>query len=126
MKSPIYKKYGGKEPYMEFPQGIKVIFYDPGMKVKSTMTAGYAVIRELTHRMEARNNVEVMSVAKQEKLNTEHLIWDERLMKIFSNQFVKITTGDKVLYGQGFESDQTFDHWEIKRPTGTFYMKQGQ
>ena len=126
LKSPLYNTYAGKDPYTEFPHGVEVIFYNPGKKVKSTMRANYAIIHDKTKIMEARYNVVVVGVEKNEKLNTEHLIWEQRTKRIYSKEFVKITTQDKVLFGQGFESDQSFENWNILRPTGSIFVKQDQ
>ena len=123
LKSPLYNTYEGKNPYTEFPKGVEVIFYNPGKKVKSTMKANYAIIYQKTKIMEARYNVVVVGVEKNESLNTEHLVWDERSRKIYSDDFVKVTTHDKVLFGQGFESDQSFDNWFIRKPTGFISVK---
>jgi LPS export ABC transporter protein LptC len=126
LKGPVYKRYTGKENTMVFPEGIEVIFYDPGMVVKSTLTAKYAIIYENKKLMEARNDVVVKSVEKSESLQTEKLSWDERSKRIFSNEFVRITTKDKVLFGQGFESDQQFNNWTIQRPTGSIAVNNDQ
>ena len=60
---------------------------------------------------------------KNEILNTEHLIWDQSKKTIFSNVAVKITTNDEVIYGDGFESDETFNKYEILNPRGTINVK---
>lgn len=126
MVSPEFDRYEGSDPYIDFPKGVKVIFYDKNLQEKSVLTCLHATIHERTKIMEARNKVEIVSRVKQEKLNTERLIWDERKEKIYSDEFVKVTTRDKILYGQGFESDQSFDNWVIKKPTGSFSVKDDQ
>jgi LPS export ABC transporter protein LptC len=118
MTSPEYLRYSGQEALLEFPKGINVVFYKD-LRPSSTLTAKYALINERTNLMEARNDVEVANTEKGERLNTEHLVWDEKKHKIYSNEFVKITTRDKVLFGQGFESDQNFDNWVIKKLSGS-------
>ncbi|MCX6270984.1 MAG: LPS export ABC transporter periplasmic protein LptC, partial [Bacteroidetes bacterium] len=120
MISPRLDRYAGSEPYTDFPKGVKVVFYDKGLKEKSLLTCNSARIFERTKIMEGRGKVEIVNRQKLEKLNTEHLVWDERKRKIYSNEFVKITTRDRILYGQGFESDQSFDNWSITKPTGSF------
>jgi LPS export ABC transporter protein LptC len=126
MTSPAYIRYSGKESFLEFPKGIHVIFYGKDLKETSTLKAKYAIINENTSRMEARNNVEVSNIEKGESLNTEHLVWDERKQRIYSDEFVKITTKDKVLFGQGFESDQNFDNWVIKKLSGSISINPDQ
>jgi hypothetical protein len=48
-----------------------------------------------------------------EQLTTEHLIWDERRQMLNSDEFVKITTKDEIIYGNGFEANQDFSQYRI-------------
>ena len=71
--------------------------------------------------MEAKNNVVVVNQIG-EKLNTEHLIWDEKKRRIYSNDFVKITKKDEIVIGEGMEADESFDKWVIRKPKATFFI----
>ena len=108
--------------YIEFPKGMKILFYDDSMKVSSQVKADYGIRYEQEKKMEAKRNVEVVNV-KGEKLNTEHLIWDEAKDSIYTKAFVKITTGDEVMYGDGLESNQDFTKYRIKNIKGMFNLK---
>lgn len=121
VKAPFYKRYGGKDPYIEMPQGISVVFYDSLMRVKTKLTSKYAIRYDKKDVMEAKNDVVVIN-EKGEKLNTEHLIWDESKRKIYTNEFVRITSADKVFYGDGMDADDSFIKWVIKKPRGSFYI----
>lgn len=68
--------------------------------------------------MEARKNVSVIN-QKGERLNTEHLVWDERSEKLTSDEFVKITTKDEIIFGNGFEANQDFTKYKIFNIKGT-------
>ncbi len=122
LTSPLMNKYSGKKPFIEFPDGFKVQFYDSLLNVKSFITANYGISYEKKKRMEAYKNVVVINNEKNEKLNTEHLIWDQSKKIIFSNVAIKITTKDEVIFGDGLESDETFDKYEIINPTGVFHV----
>jgi len=118
LSAPTMHSFDGEDPYMEFPDGFKVIFYDEEMIVKSQITADYGINYRERKFMEARGDVVVNNYDTNEQLNTEELIWDQRKEIIYSNKFVKITTGDGVLYGDGLESDQTFSNRRIINPHG--------
>jgi LPS export ABC transporter protein LptC len=120
LESPLMRNYEQPKAYMEFPEGFKVIFYDAGLNPKSEITAKYGIRFEKTRIMEAKNNVVVKNLEKNEQLNTEHLIWDENKRIIYSEVFVKITREDEVLYGDGLQSDQDFENYTINNPTGEF------
>ncbi|MDP4266323.1 MAG: LPS export ABC transporter periplasmic protein LptC [Bacteroidota bacterium] len=119
LTSPLVRKHMGENPYLEFPKGIKVWFYDPNLNVTSSISANWALSHDKERYVEAKNDVVVIN-AKGEKLNTEHLFWDEKKEKITSDVFVKITTAREILIGDGLESDQTFTKYVIKKPKGSF------
>ena len=112
-------RYEGEEPYLELPKGLQVQFYDTLGNKTSSMSAKYAISYDDPEIFEAHNDVVVINEAG-ERLNTEQLIWDQKEEIIYSDKFVKITTEDEVLYGEGFESDERFDRWKITNPRGTF------
>jgi LPS export ABC transporter protein LptC len=119
--APVMDRYLTDNPYVEFPKGIKSWFYDKDGKTISTLVANYAINKEKEKVMEATGNVIVVN-EKGEKLNTEKLIWDQNTQKIYSTEFVKITTIDKIIFGKGFESNQTFTLYKIFNITGTILV----
>lgn len=71
--------------------------------------------------MEARNDV-IVKNKKGETLNTEKLVWNEATGKFTSDVFVKITTASEVIMGQGFEANQDFTRYSIKKPKGSIIV----
>ena len=55
---------------------------------------------------------------KGEQLNTEELYWDEKKETIYSEVFVKITTDEEIIMGEGFEADQNFTNYTLSKVTG--------
>lgn len=124
LTSPYMEHHEDEEPHTLFPEGIFVVFYDSMMNVRSDLRANHAISYDKTSVMEARGDVEVNNYRRQEKINTEHMVWDQKSHKISSDVFVKITTPDKVLYGdEGFEADEWLNSWVIKKPRGTFEVE---
>ncbi len=116
--APVMNHYSTENPYLEMPKGLKAIFYDGALNVKSRMSADYGIRYEREQKMEARKNVVVVN-EKGEQLNTEHLVWDQRREKLLSDEFVKITRKDEIIYGTGFESNQDFSRYKIFNIKGT-------
>jgi LPS export ABC transporter protein LptC len=108
---------GGERLYIEMPKGVQMFFYDDSMKVNSQMKADYGLRYEKEGIMEAKRNVEVINV-NGDKLNTEHLIWNEKKDSIYTKAFVRITTKDEVIYGDGLESNQDFTKYRITNIKG--------
>jgi LPS export ABC transporter protein LptC len=121
--APLRETFLGQKPYIVFNKGIRVEFYDENQKVESVLTAKYAISYTKEDKMEARNDVEI-SGNNGEKLNTNHLIWDQKANKIYSNVFSKITSTERVIYGDGFESNQDFTTYKILKPKGIINLKQ--
>ena len=124
--SPLLIRYEGTDPYLEFPEGFIVYFYDTNLNVKSTISADYGISHEKDKIMEARYNVVVVNVEKNEKLNTEELFWDQAKEIIYSNKFVKVTRDDEVITGDGLKADQTFQKIDIDHPKGLIEIDESE
>ncbi|MBI3232599.1 MAG: LPS export ABC transporter periplasmic protein LptC [Bacteroidetes bacterium] len=111
-----------KEPLTILPRGVFVTFFDNEEKVSATLKANYGIRFDLSKRMEAKYAVEVVN-KNGEKLETEKLTWDERTKRIYTDAFVKITTGKEIIMGKGMESNQDFTKYEIKKVTGQIQLK---
>ena len=58
MQTPLLIKHDNeKDPYIEFPKGVKIVEYDVKMNVISSITAQYAKNFTGEDRWEAKNNV---------------------------------------------------------------------
>lgn len=120
--APELKRFSKvEEPYIEFPAGIKVVFYDKNQEPESRLTAKYAIYSETNKLWEARDSVIAINNLG-DTLNTELLFWDEKQELIYTNKFVKITTENEVIWGEGLEANQEFTDWKIKNVKGTIYI----
>jgi len=118
LTGPVMLAYEGDDPYMVFPEGFRVDFYDSVMNITSTITGNYGIHYRKREIMEARQNVVVTNFETGERLDTEELIWDQKKELIYSNKFVKISSEDGVIYGDGLEAEQDFSKRKIINPSG--------
>jgi LPS export ABC transporter protein LptC len=123
LTGPELNRFNSEKPYVEFPKGVNALFYDDSLKINSTLKADYGIRWEKEEKMEVKHNVEVVNI-KNEKLNTEDLIWEEGKDKIYTDAFVKITTHDEVMYGDGLESNRDFTKYKIKNIKGTISLQE--
>lgn len=120
--APELKRFSNvEEPYIEFPARIKVVFFDKNQEPESRLTAKYAIYSETNKLWEARDSVIAINNLG-DTLNTELLFWDEKKELIYTNKFVKITTENEVIWGEGLEANQEFTDWKIKNVKGTIYI----
>jgi len=126
LTAPQLDRYMNKKSQMVFPKGLDVVFYDDNQKQKNKLTANYGVGYDngtQLERMEVKNKVVVIN-EKGDKLETEHLTWDAKSQKIFTDKFVKITTKEEVIWGDGLEANQDFSEYEIKNVKGQLSIKE--
>lgn len=102
---------------VKMPKGIVANFYNDSGKIESYLTAENGISYQSKKITEVTRNVQVMNT-KGERLNTEKLIWDQKRQKIYTDKFVRITTKDEVLTGEGMEAKQDFSNWHILQPRG--------
>lgn len=113
-----------RDAYTELPAGLRMIFFDSIMQPKSELTANYGISWDGRRVMEARGNVIVRNFEKRQQLNTESLIYDLNTKKVRTEEFVKITTPDRIITGRGMESDELFGNWVIRNVSGTIYVQE--
>lgn len=123
LRAPLAESYPTlEEPQREFRKGIDVMFFDDYGIQDSRLTAEYALQMINKDIWEARGNVVVLN-KKGEQLNTEKLFWDSKKEIIYTDEFVKITTPEEVIMGEGFKADQNFSEYEIYKVTGTINIE---
>jgi LPS export ABC transporter protein LptC len=121
----VMNRYDTGKAVTVLPLGLHVEFYDDSLNIISTLDAKYAILYDSEQLMEARDSVVVVNV-KGEKLETEKLIWNEKTGLIHSDEFVTITTADKVIYGDGFEANQDFTSYKIFKIKGTITIQKDE
>jgi len=122
MTSPQLDRYQGEQSYSKYPKGLSVTFYDNNKKESMKLTANYAVDYEERRIMEVKNNVIIIDFKKGDTIYTESLSWDKNRKTIFSNVLVKRVNKSGVLYGDGFDADENFNNYLLRRPRGGFSL----
>ncbi|MCD8173585.1 MAG: LPS export ABC transporter periplasmic protein LptC [Alistipes sp.] len=120
VQTPLMETYEyDREPFREFRKGIFVeTFSDTTNTVETTLVGDYAIYYINRKLWEVKGNV-VSTNANGQKLETQQLFWNQLTGRIYSNVDSKLTQGNDVIIGVGFESDEQFVDWEFRRPRGT-------
>ncbi|MBP7821985.1 MAG: LPS export ABC transporter periplasmic protein LptC [Saprospiraceae bacterium] len=100
------------DPRQEFAEGIKIEFLDNAGLSQGYMTAKYALRYENKGETILKDSI-VWQSNKNEKLETEELIWSEREELLHTNKFVTLSRPDEVILGYGFKAKQDFSHAEV-------------
>lgn len=113
LKSPELQKFGGDEPYMLFPKGIHVFFYDSLSSLVSEIKSDYAINYEKKKLMEVRKNVIIYDHKNAKELLTEVLFWDQDKHTIFNNAFVTIKENGQIMHGDSMRASESLDRFEL-------------
>jgi len=111
-----------RNPRDEFPEGIYVEFLGSNGKAYSWLEADRATRYEKQDEVVAQGNAKFYNT-KNETLTSTELIWDEDKSKLRTNKFVQIAQPMKgdTSYGFGFEANEEFSRFEIKRKTSAIF-----
>jgi LPS export ABC transporter protein LptC len=107
--------------FLEFPEGMELVQFNANKKVISSMVADYAKQFVKEQKWEAKNNV-VATNSKGDTLKTDHLIWEEKTQKVYTEEAVEIIQPDAIWTGLGLTADESLANWKIKRLTGVVYI----
>src|SRR4051812_8481090 len=110
------KRYTKTENKLVFPDGLLVKFYEQ-LKMISILKADYAENDDAEQKIKVTGNV-YMENDRYERMQTQELTWNVRAKKVFTDKPVKIITVDHIIYGIGFDSDEDFSNYTIRKVTG--------
>ena len=110
------KRYTKSQNKLEFPDGLLVRFFEQ-LNLISVLKADYAENNDAEQTIKVSGNV-YMENARYEILETKSLIWNMRDKKVFTDQPIKIKTPDNIIYGVGFDANEDFSNYTIRRVTG--------
>ena len=104
-----------------FPKGITVYAYNMHFDTLATISANYAYEHTDQDIFEVRKNV-ILTNNLNEQLTTEKLFWNRNTKKIYTDDFVTLTTEQQIIMGYGFLSDQYFSTYSLSNITATIYL----
>ncbi len=103
-----------EEPYIEFPRGMTAYFYNDSVEVMSVIKANHVIYYNNEELWEAKNDVEAENFENGNKINTEHMFWDEKKKEIYSHTHSRIINEDGTFYGEnGFIARQDLSWYRL-------------
>lgn len=119
----LYMYTKAAEPYWFFPQSVYVEKYDSLLQVEASITADTAYHYTNKGLWELIGNVEVIS-QKGEHFETEHLFWDQKEKRVYSEKYIRIENAERIITGIGFESNETMTKYDVFNSQGVFPVKE--
>ncbi len=126
LKAPTLLRHKTDDPYIEFPDGVTMEFFDDNQRATSTLKADYGIKYEKKEEITVKRNVEVVN-EKGETLTTEELAYNEQKRIISSDKKVKIVTKNDIITGDGMEAreEEKFSKWRVINPVGQSRYSEG-
>jgi LPS export ABC transporter protein LptC len=100
------------EPYNYYPEKIHGELLDTLFHVEASFDADTAYYYSKKKLWKFIDNVKMVNLAG-EIFETSLLFWDEGEEKFYSDQFIRITKGEFINTGTGFESNQSLTEYRI-------------
>jgi len=118
INSPEWVVYDKVEkPNWFFPQGLHFEKFDENLDAFAEVDADSAIYYTNTDQWILMKNVKAMNL-DGEHFETELLFVDTQDDRIYTNEKIKVTQSDKIIYGVGFESNQRLSKYTILNPSG--------
>jgi LPS export ABC transporter protein LptC len=114
-----------KPPYIDMNKGLKMESFNDSNAVESTLTARYARYYEREGNVVIRDSIVIVN-KKGERLETEELIWNQKLKKFFTEKPVSIKTATQLIYGDGLEANEDFTWYQITNIKGILQVRKDE
>lgn len=98
---------------IEFPRGFVAYMFEGDTTVTAKISGDYGVSYEKRQMVIAKRNVRAENIETREVLETDNLVWDQKRKKIYTGSLVKISSPDKIIYGDSMVANEDFSHREI-------------
>ncbi len=111
--APYMLRYSSDTVYVEFPQSLRVNFFDSLGQVDSHLHSLYGKYFESLDKVFLRDSVLVYNT-QNDSLRTPELWWDQNTQMFYTDKNVWIKKGGTVLYGKGMTARQDLSDIRIK------------
>jgi LPS export ABC transporter protein LptC len=121
--APLMYRYQADTSFVEFPNTLKVDFYDSTAKVESKLSALYGKYFETQGRVYIRDSVVVTNI-HGDTMKTTELWWDQNTQRFYTDKptHVKRKNMDNFTGLNGMEATQDLSEITFLRPKGSFQV----
>lgn len=119
MTTPLVQKFTMPDNRTLYPEGLQVEFLNPDGSKRANLWASRA--EELTDNnlVQAHDSVVIVDYEKGDTVYLKSLTWNRSEGRMFSNDLIRSVNGNRLTYGDGFESDDQFTNPQIFHQRGT-------
>ena len=118
----MYESEAMEDPYWYFPEGLYVEQFDSTFATETMIKGDTAIYYKKEQVWRLDKNVHIENIEGR-KFDTQQLYWNQKSRRIYSDSAIRITTGEEVIEGVGFESNEQITKYTILRVTGIFTVE---
>lgn len=118
--------YDRKKPsHWAFEKGMYMEQFDTLHNVEASIKSDTAYYYDRQKLWKLMGNVEIEN-HKGERFTTELLYWNQVTERVYSDRFIRIEQPDRIIEGEGFDSNQQLTVYQIHSIKGIFYVDEEQ
>ncbi len=106
-----------------YPNGVDMHIFEGLNKRIADIKVDSAVSFDADNRIEAYKNIVIVDYRSGDTTYMKHLVWNSAAHHVYSDSIVKSVNGQRITYGDGFESDEDFKQPLIKKQRGTLTIE---
>ena len=108
LMAPVMHSIEGDSAILEFPKGFVSFIYEKDSTPTSKIRGDYGIRYDNEELIFIKDNVTVENLETKETLFTETLYWNQKTKKIYTRNPVKISSPDKIIYGDSLNANEGF------------------
>ena len=112
-------------PHWAFEKGMYMEQFDSLHNVEASIKSDTAYYYDRKKLWKLVGNVEIEN-HNGERFTTELLYWNQVTERVYADKFIRIVQPDRIIEGEGFDSNQQFTAYQIHSIKGVFYVDEEQ
>lgn len=106
--APVMHSVEGDNAILEFSKGFTAYTYEKDSIPISMIRGDYGIRYEKDELIFIKDSVVVENLETKETLFTETLFWNQKTGRIYTRRSVKITSPDKIIFGDSLSANEDF------------------
>lgn len=119
MTTRLVEKYSGPHQRTVYPNGLQVDFLNSDGSRRAYLWTLMAEELIESNLIQARDSVVLIDFESGDTVYMKNLTWNRTERRMYSNDLIRSVNGQRITYGDGFESDEQFNNPQIFHQRGT-------
>ena len=119
MTTAEVEKYNEPTQRTVYPQGLQVDFLNTDGSKRAYLWTLQAEELAESNLVQAHDSVVIIDYESGDTVYLKNLTWNRTEGRMYSNDLIRSVNGQRLTYGDGFESDEQFNNPQIFHQRGT-------